>query len=81
MKIHRMICKPNVQLAETKQKLLHLGSTDYETVEARGFSGGIWLLLLKVVSSSATQFWLLTSHNYIFMRVSTFLKYFMELPS
>lgn len=39
-----IICEPKVQFKNSKKYLLHLGFTDYEVMEARGFSGGIWLL-------------------------------------
>lgn len=38
------ICEPRVQFHRTRASLLRLGFTDFEIVEAIGFSGGIWLL-------------------------------------
>lgn len=38
------ICEPRVQFSQAKKSLLDLGFTDFKIIEARGFSGGLWLL-------------------------------------
>lgn len=37
------ICEPRVQSTQVRDTILSLGFSDYKLVEARGFSGGIWL--------------------------------------
>ncbi|XP_061993910.1 uncharacterized protein LOC133711840 [Rosa rugosa] len=39
-----VICESRVQFSRAKDHLLNIGFTDYEIVEANGFSGGLWLL-------------------------------------
>ena len=41
------ICEPCVQIQKSRDSLLRIGFSDFEVVEAIGFSGGIWLLWNK----------------------------------